>query len=201
MNFLAIETSTNICSVALFNNNKLIKSDRTDIPKSHSKELAVMIKKILNDSLIKVNSLNFIALSSGPGSFTGLRIGSSVAKGIAYSLSLPIVMVPTLHSLAIQINSKEKCSIALYSHKNNIYIQDFNNCKPCSEIKLIEVNNGMKKTLYGFELEKADESLQFIKVKPSAESIGILAIKNYKKWLVEDLTKAKLNYITNLKIN
>ena len=73
--------------------------------------------------------------------------------------------------------------------------------KRTNDLWEIEVNNGMKKTLYGFELEKADESLQFIKVKPSAESIGILAIKNYKKWLVEDLTKAKLNYITNLKIN
>ena len=72
---------------------------------------------------------------------------------------------------------------------------------PCSQIELIEVNNIMNKKLYGFALDQADDSLEFIKVIPSAISIGVLARKNYKKWLVEDLTKAKLNYITNLKIN
>ena len=126
MNCIAIETSTNICSVALFRDQNLIKIKEINKPRIHSKELGTMISNLIKESKIKVDNLNFIALSIGPGSFTGLRIGSSLAKGMAYALKIPIVMVPTLHSLENKIKNFEKHSIGLYSHKDQIYIQDFN---------------------------------------------------------------------------
>ena len=97
MNCIAIETSTNICSVALFREKKIINIKEINKPRSHSTELGIMINNLLEQSKVEIEILDFIALSSGPGSFTGLRIGSSLAKGIAYSLGIPIVMVPTLN--------------------------------------------------------------------------------------------------------
>ena len=201
MNFLSIETSTSICSVALFKNKYLIQSEKTNIPKSHSKELGNMIQQLFEKSNLKIDFLDFIALSSGPGSFTGLRIGSSLAKGIAFALNIPLVMVPTLHSLASQIKSINNYSLGLFSHKNYLYVQDFKDAKPINNIELIEANNLKNKKLYGFSLDQLDITLDYIEVEPSAQNVGLLAIENYNKWLVKDLTKAKLNYITNLKIN
>ena len=201
MNCIAIETSTTICSVALFKDNNLIKIKEINIPRSHSKELGVMIKNLLNQSNVEINILDFIALSSGPGSFTGLRIGSSLAKGIAYTLKIPIVMVPTLYSLASKIKIIETHSIGLFSHKDQIYIQDFKNCLPCSDIKIISVKQINNEKLYGFGLNQADTSIDFFEIQPSAMLVGKLAFENYNEWLVEDLTKAKLNYVTNLNIN
>ena len=201
MNCIAIETSTNICSAALFRNKNLIRIKEINKPRAHSKELGIMINNLIKESKIEVDILDFIALSIGPGSFTGLRIGSSLAKGMAYALKIPIVMVPTLHSLENKIGNREKHSIGLYSHKDQIYIQDFKSCEPDSSIKLIASKDIRSKKLYGFDLNLADETLEFIKLKPSAKLVGELAYEKYNEWLVEDLSKAKLNYITNLKIN
>ena len=201
MNCIAIETSTNICSVALFREKKIINIKEMNKPRSHSIELGLMINNLLEQSKVEIEILDFIALSSGPGSFTGLRIGSSLAKGIAYSLEIPIVMVPTLNSLENEIHSLEKHSIGLYSHKDQIYLQDFSYKKPCSSIKLISANEIINKNLYGFDLNLADDTLNFIKVKPSAKLIGKLAYEKYNEWLVEDLSLVKLNYVTNLNIN
>ena len=201
MNCIAIETSTNICSAALFRNKNLIRIKEVNKPRAHSKELGIMIDDLIKKSKVEVDIFDFIALSIGPGSFTGLRIGSSLAKGMAYALKIPIVMVPTLHSLENKIGNREKHSIGLYSHKDQIYIQDFKSCEPDSSIKLIASKDIRSKKLYGFDLHLADKTLEFVKVKPSAKLVGELAYEKYNEWLVEDLSKAKLNYVTNLKIN
>ena len=201
MNCLAIETSTNICSVALFENKKMITIEEIDIPKSHSKELGKMIENLFKQSNIEINSIDFIAISSGPGSFTGLRIGSSLAKGIAFALELPLVLVPTLQALEYKLNIDEKHIIGLHSHKDKIYVQNFKNKIVFDDVRLVSISDLEDKLIYGYGLKGINKTIKYNEIKPSAELIGRLAFKNLDKWLIKDLSEAKLNYITNLNIN
>jgi len=102
MIILGIETSTQICSTALVANNTLLAEYRLNIKNAHAGKLVGAIEKILQDADVKLQELSGIAVSIGPGSFTGLRIGLSVAKGLAMPDSIPLVAVPTLAALASQ---------------------------------------------------------------------------------------------------
>lgn len=101
-NLLCIESSTSICSVALVNNGELIGLEEIQDKNAHSARLTVLIEKILNDNNLKIDQLNAIVISRGPGSYTGLRIGASVAKGLCYALNIPLIAVSTLQAMALQ---------------------------------------------------------------------------------------------------
>lgn len=96
---LSIETSEINCSVALSNNGELIETLEATNDKSHASMLTVLIEKLLMNNDIDITKLKAIAVSRGPGSYTGLRIGVSVAKGICYALNIPLIAVNTLQSL------------------------------------------------------------------------------------------------------
>ncbi len=95
---IAIETSSDVCSVAAFSDGILIQEIRTDIARSHATQLVPMMERLLTESLD--THIDVIAVSSGPGSFTGLRIGVSAAKGLAFARRARIVSVPTLTGIA-----------------------------------------------------------------------------------------------------
>lgn len=97
---LSLETSTPVCSVALHDSGKLIATQSYHLDKSHSGLLPVIIDELLRNCNVGKQKLQAIAIAGGPGSYTGLRIGASTAKGIAYSLDIPLISVPTLYSLA-----------------------------------------------------------------------------------------------------
>ncbi len=102
---LAIETSQSLCSTCVyFSENKYFEMN-FKLKNAHAEKLFGTIETVLNSANIKVNDVGAIAISAGPGSFTGLRIGMSAAKGIAFGLSLPIIPVPTFEALALQICS------------------------------------------------------------------------------------------------
>lgn len=103
---LNIETATDICSVSVSSKGKLLAIRETDEPNSHSLLLATMIKQILHEGNIASEQLNAVAVSSGPGSYTGLRIGVSLAKGLCYSLDIPLIAISTLESMANGIAEK-----------------------------------------------------------------------------------------------
>ena len=101
---LAIETSESLCSTAVYySNEKYFQSALRD-RHSHAEKLMGSIEHTLNASEITVKELGAIAVSSGPGSFTGLRIGMSAAKGLALGAGLAIIAVPTFEALAMQIS-------------------------------------------------------------------------------------------------
>ena len=100
MHLLHIETSTNICSVALSRGEELLQCIELSEGLNHTAMLAPMIDQLLKENEIIPSDLKAVSVSSGPGSYTGLRVGSSTAKAMAYSLSIPIIGVPTLLSLA-----------------------------------------------------------------------------------------------------
>ncbi len=97
---LNIETSETICSVALAKDNKLIAIKETTEERSHAKLVTVFIEQIFKNSDYTLQDLDAIAVTKGPGSYTGLRIGVSTAKGLCYGLDIPLISVGTLTALA-----------------------------------------------------------------------------------------------------
>lgn len=101
---LNIETATKNCSVALAKDGKTIVCKELATENfSHAEKLHVFIEQILVESNVQFSELNAIAVSQGPGSYTGLRIGISSAKGFSYALNIPLIAVDTLQLLAKQI--------------------------------------------------------------------------------------------------
>ena len=105
---LNIETATKNCSVALAKDGKtIICKEIAQEGYSHAELLHVFIEEIIQEAGIDFKELNAIAVSKGPGSYTGLRIGVSAAKGLSYALDIPLISVDTLKVLASQVNISE----------------------------------------------------------------------------------------------
>jgi tRNA threonylcarbamoyladenosine biosynthesis protein TsaB len=100
---LAIETSDSKCGVCIYFNEEKYFSSSSILKHSHAEKLFELIDSVFSMASISKNELRSIAVSNGPGSFTGLRIGLSAAKGLAQGLSIPIIPVPTFEALALQI--------------------------------------------------------------------------------------------------
>lgn len=96
---LSIETSTKVCSVALHLNGALIAYNLSTLPRSHIEHLMDMIKSLFSYTSYGKSDLKAIAISDGPGSYTGLRIGASVAKGMCYGLEIPLISVNSLANM------------------------------------------------------------------------------------------------------
>ncbi|MBO6517598.1 MAG: tRNA (adenosine(37)-N6)-threonylcarbamoyltransferase complex dimerization subunit type 1 TsaB [Bacteroidia bacterium] len=105
---LCIETSGKVCSVALFDNAQCIGHLEQRESFQHAAVLTVLIQRLLKSNNQEAKDLDCIALSAGPGSYTGLRIGTSVAKGLCYSLDIPLVAVPSLQIMANGLLKQQK---------------------------------------------------------------------------------------------
>ena len=97
---LSLETATQACSVALHAEGKLIATQTLHIAKSHAESILLTTDRLLAVSPYTKNDLTAIAISSGPGSYTGLRIGAATAKGLCHALHLPLIAVNTLKAMA-----------------------------------------------------------------------------------------------------
>jgi tRNA threonylcarbamoyladenosine biosynthesis protein TsaB len=97
---LNIETATPVCSIALFKGEELLALRETDVKNAHSQSIAVFIDEVFKEAGFQPDDLDAVAVSSGPGSYTGLRIGVSTAKGICYALNKPLISVGTLEAMA-----------------------------------------------------------------------------------------------------
>ncbi|TNF41403.1 MAG: tRNA (adenosine(37)-N6)-threonylcarbamoyltransferase complex dimerization subunit type 1 TsaB [Bacteroidetes bacterium] len=98
---LNIETSTEVCSVSLAESGNLVVMKESNEGFNHSKLLTVFIDEIFKENSLKIKSLDAVAVSKGPGSYTGLRIGVSVAKGLCYGLNIPLISVCSLEMMAV----------------------------------------------------------------------------------------------------
>jgi tRNA threonylcarbamoyladenosine biosynthesis protein TsaB len=97
---LNIETTSTVCSVALSSNDILIDYEEINNGFSHAENLHLFIQNLLEKNSIDTKNINAIAISSGPGSYTGLRIGYSAAKGLAFALNIPLIDISTLEVMA-----------------------------------------------------------------------------------------------------
>jgi tRNA threonylcarbamoyladenosine biosynthesis protein TsaB len=104
---LHLETATKSCSVALSKNGKLISLKESLTEEfSHGENLTLYIQDVLRDASISIAQLDAVSIASGPGSYTGLRIGVSTAKGICYALKIPLIAIDALTSLAVIAQEK-----------------------------------------------------------------------------------------------
>lgn len=115
---LCIETATNVCSVSLCHETKILGLRESHIDKSHASLLTVFIEELLSEHKISAEALDAVAVSKGPGSYTGLRIGVSTAKGICYGAKIPMIAIGTLKSMYHGAIEKFKT----YPDINNILI-------------------------------------------------------------------------------
>ncbi|MFZ2323895.1 MAG: tRNA (adenosine(37)-N6)-threonylcarbamoyltransferase complex dimerization subunit type 1 TsaB [Ignavibacteriaceae bacterium] len=101
---LAIETSDNICGACVYFDDAKYFSSKILLKHSHSEKLFEVISLVMKQAEIEFSDIKSLAVSAGPGSFTGLRIGMAAAKGIAEASSIPIIPVPTFEALALQVS-------------------------------------------------------------------------------------------------
>lgn len=100
---LSIETSTTVCSAALHRQGNLVAYSVLDVAHSHAESLLAIITHLVGISRCKVEDLDAIAISEGPGSYTGLRIGATTATGLAYGLDIPLIAINTLAAMVNQV--------------------------------------------------------------------------------------------------
>lgn len=128
---LNIDTATSNCSVCIAENGKplAIREDRQAF--THAEVLTPFISELLKECNLSMSSLNAIAISEGPGSYTGLRIGTSVAKGICFATGIPLIAVGTLPALAHQMQKKYEnfphYITIMDSRKDELYIAAYSN--------------------------------------------------------------------------
>lgn len=126
MRVLGIESSSTTASVAVIEEDKLIAEYTINHTLKHSTTLMPMLDEMLKRVNLEVSDLDLIAVSEGPGSFTGLRIGSATAKGIAHALSLPIASIPTLEVIASTVGIMDKpIGVVLFARAREVYYCEY----------------------------------------------------------------------------
>jgi tRNA threonylcarbamoyladenosine biosynthesis protein TsaB len=104
---LNIETATTMCSVSIGKDGKLVALKELNGDYTHAENLTLFIEAVVKQAGIKLSDLDAIAISKGPGSYTGLRIGVSTAKGLCYSLDKPLIAINTLEHLSLALSEGE----------------------------------------------------------------------------------------------
>lgn len=201
---LNIETSTTNCSVSLSKEGEtLVLKEDNNLNYSHAESLHVFIDVVIKAAKLTLNDLDAIAVSKGPGSYTGLRIGVSAAKGLCFALNIPLISVSTLKSLAHQVRINDGMIVPMLDARrlevySTIYDASYNEVRAIeaqildesSFSKYLEqgsvcfVGNGVEKTKNLIVHSNA----VFVEGKlPSANEMSSLAFDKYKKSDIEDV--------------
>jgi tRNA threonylcarbamoyladenosine biosynthesis protein TsaB len=203
----------------LANNGELISiRELNEKNYSHSTKLHSFIEEVLKNSNITVNKLSAIAVSSGPGSYTGLRIGVSAAKGLCYALQIPLISVPTLKVLARQLNIQREDLIipVMDARRDEVYSAVYNseyelvrNIFPeiidsesfielAKENKLYFIGNGQEKCE---RLIRKNSNLIFSNYDtfPSSKEMVLISYEKFKKLKFEDVAYFEPDYLKKFK--
>ncbi len=208
MKILAIETSTEICGVALFLDGQLEILSEELTPRAHARTLPEKFQSIFETERFKVQDLDAMAISIGPGSFTGLRIGLSFTKGIAYSHNLPIIPVPTLYGIAQGALDKtwDNCGVILHSHSTNLFYQDFTKIDERifsdgnpKAFTYDALDNQSQKKIFHYNSSEFLTMDNTEEQRPSAQWIGELAQIHFDEWKLDDPKELVPEYISPFK--
>jgi tRNA threonylcarbamoyladenosine biosynthesis protein TsaB len=210
MKLLAIDTSTKFLSVAVINGSKVLASYHRRADMSHSSRLMPTIESVLKKAKVKLADIKGLAISIGPGSFTGLRIGATAVKAMAFALKKPVVAVPTLDAIAenaakftglicpVLDAKKEKVYAALYE-------SDSKRLKRISKYLLMQADElvgkirsmGSKRVLflgdgvdvYKERLEKVGAGIEFYGTnwQPRSSVVAALAAGKFKERAFSDI--------------
>lgn len=207
MKILAVETATEVCGVALAGSDSTIITVEDRIPREHARSLPIFYDELKQKTGFKLDELSGIAVSNGPGSFTGLRIGLSFGKGLAYSHDLPIIPVPTLESMALSVESDIDYSIILFSHRDMVYHQSFSSDNSSIDEAHVsrwsDLEGAMKnKRIYHTNCNKIlGERDNVFEISASVKNVCSLALKHFKKWVENDPYSLVPNYIAPFEMN
>jgi len=212
---LHIESTSTVCSVAVSENETLIALKEIDDGFSHAENLHIFIKELLQQSRLTINQLKAISISSGPGSYTGLRIGFASAKGLAYALNIPLIKVDTLKSLSKSVIDSVKkdayyCPLidarrmevyyALHTNDLNEHQKPTNLLMTPESINVFELDKAIY--FFGDGLEKSKPLLNTLNdfyfvenIMPSAKHLISLAYKKFIENDFEDLAYAEPFYL------
>lgn len=209
---LNLETATTNCSVSLSRNGEtVVLKEDNDKSYSHAERLHVYISDVLKEAHINASDLDAIAVSKGPGSYTGLRIGVSAAKGLCFALDKPLISIPTLDSLAHQVKMDHGVIVSMLDARrmevySAIYNSDYNQIRETEAQILDETsfkNNLEQGKVYfiGNGVEKTTTLIQhpnaiFVDDKlPSAKEMSALAYSKYESANFEDVAYFEPYYL------
>jgi tRNA threonylcarbamoyladenosine biosynthesis protein TsaB len=127
MKILSIETSSVVASVAISNDEGILGEITINHPRTHSQKLMPIIKYIFNNLSLTISDIDLIAVSNGPGSFTGVRIGLTTAKALAHPNKIPIVTISTLDSLGMNLSTYNGKVISVVDgRRKKVFVKTFN---------------------------------------------------------------------------
>lgn len=209
---LCIETGTDICSVGIAKDGEMISLRESSEGRDHASRVGLFVKEVLEQIEITPSDLDAVAIGMGPGSYTGLRIGVSFAKGMCYALGKPLIAIGSLDMLVELARENYETSILavenweearlvpmIDARRMEVYTQCFDSAgEPLSEVSakiidegsLSEYNDGRPMLIFGNGAQKCSELLewaQYIEVAPSASGIGRVAQIKLDRGEVEDI--------------
>jgi len=209
---LNIETATTNCSISLAKNGKTIALLEEDKKQIHSEKIHEYILMSLKKSKTKIKELDAVAVSFGPGSYTGLRIGVSAAKGICFGLGIPLIKISTLKTLAAKGKKSKQTSLiasVIEAKRQDVFFALYNQKieevqKPkmitlkketlLKELKLnsiLFVGSGAKKTKEHIKNKNAT----FLTTNPSAKEMAFFSYQKLLKKKTENIASCEPSYI------
>ena len=192
-NLLAIETSSDVTGVSLIVNGEPIDTSEDII---RNKNLAIWIYEILKKNSMQVQNLDGIAVDIGPGGFTSLRAGLSIAKGLAMSSSLPIIPVKLFNAVAFDVGNTLPGTyiIAMHAYGKKFFLQSFNKTSSVSDASISSDLSVLKgKTVVGYKLNSdVDCKLNFTR---SSVMIGLYAYSNFDSLVTDNISSLECVYI------
>tara|TARA_B100000029_G_scaffold457384_1_gene486054 strand:- start:123 stop:764 length:642 start_codon:yes stop_codon:yes gene_type:complete len=204
---LSLETSSNICGVSIIKGGDILNIMEESCIREHNEKIPEFIKLVFEGCDKTMDNIDAVALSIGPGSFTGLRIGLGFAKGLAYSRGLPIIPIPTLLSLAFSLKEYLPKNGIFYSHSNKVFYQEFDwhngVPKEISEAETGDIDYYLNNKEIGFQANCKSiikKDLKIIEAVPSSASIGQLATIFFQDWLINNPYDLVPNYIAPFKL-
>ncbi|MFZ9188917.1 MAG: tRNA (adenosine(37)-N6)-threonylcarbamoyltransferase complex dimerization subunit type 1 TsaB, partial [Algoriphagus sp.] len=211
---LSIETSTSICSVALHERGALLALAEIKEPGAHAEKLLLLVDEVFEKAALSFGDLDAVAVSQGPGSYTGLRIGVSTAKGIAYGLDIPLIGINTLQAMAASqaVELGEFVVAVLDARRKEVYTQTFGDTlEEITSIESLILEEGVfasvlekgKVYFVGDGVDKVKEEIQHSNAffpeiweqSLSAKNMGQLAFEKFARQAYEDLAYFVPNYL------
>lgn len=209
---LCIETGTDICSVGIARDGELMSLRESDQGRDHAKQVAVFVDELFRETGVKPDELDAVAVGMGPGSYTGLRIGVSFAKGLCYGLNIPLLAVGSLEALTdvaikdyeagiIQVEGWDEALLCpmVDARRMEVYTQIFNSrCESQSEVSAEIITEDSfsqwrakgKLVIFGNGAAKCQEMLPdaiYIDVAPSARGLTRIAHQLFEAGKTEDI--------------
>ncbi len=219
MKILAIDSSGLVASVAVIEDNRMLAEYSINYKKTHSQTLVPMLDEIKKMIDLELNSLDAIAVAKGPGSFTGLRIGSATAKGLGLALNIPIIPVPTVDALSFNVwgfsgyicplmdARRNQVYTGIYHFENGVHCVDVEQCAISIDELIFKINKLDKSVIFlgdgvdvyadviaskvavGYQFAPAHLSVQH------AGSLGTLAKELFERGVVENAAEHQPDYL------